>query len=526
MKLCPRCREPYGDDASFCSADGVALVQESDPLVGRTLAGRYRLLRRLGAGGMAIVYLARHVMIERLSAIKVLRGDLGLAPSYRERFHREARAVNRINHPNIVEITDFGEDAGLVYLVMEYVEGETLSAILRRGPLPWRRATRIGLQISSALVRTHELGVVHRDLKPENILISSRGVQPREEERVKLTDFGIAKLLDSPSITYGEQRFGTPGFIAPEYIEGEAPGPLCDLYALGMVMYEVVSGTLPFSSVRPADLLAATLAEDRIPLGSLVHGLPAEFESLVMRMIARRPEERPKDAVVVHESLARVAQQQSEPARERAAAAARSSGALERSPLPPPAITTRWHSMFGNLASQLEAASNARGDSDASVRRGRELTEHARALVDVLDRAASLAAGHQERVDQLEAHGRAFRASLGNAIDTLSRDRSHERACRETIDGRRAELRDANGGTDAWLWEVAALDAESRRLQSSEDDLGGQIQELQRQLDAQNEALEVELAEASGRLEGALLALRRLTGELARTVEEATQILR
>ena len=135
MKLCPRCAEPYTDDAGFCPLDGTALARSSDPFVGRTLAARYRLVRRIGSGGTAVVYLARHVMIERLSAIKILRHDLGMNASNRERFLREARAVNRIDHPNIVEITDFGEDGGLVFLVMEYVAGESLHAALDAGSI-------------------------------------------------------------------------------------------------------------------------------------------------------------------------------------------------------------------------------------------------------------------------------------------------------------------------------------------------------------------------------------------------------
>src|SRR5580658_8063210 len=137
MKLCPSCEESYPDDAGFCPFDGSALVRSTDPLLGRTLAARYRLVRRLGTGGMAVVYLARHVMIERLSAIKLLRQDLGMSPSHRERFLREARAVNRINHPNIVEVNDMGEDGGLVYLVMEYVEGQSLHEALAQGRFPW-----------------------------------------------------------------------------------------------------------------------------------------------------------------------------------------------------------------------------------------------------------------------------------------------------------------------------------------------------------------------------------------------------
>src|SRR5271170_4071654 len=155
MKLCPRCDESYPDDAGFCPFDAQALVRSTDPLLGRTLAARYRLVRRLGSGGMAVVYLARHVMIDRRNAIKILRQDLGMNPAHRERFLREARAVNRINHPNIVEITDLGEDGPLVFLVMEYVQGESLMTAVERGPLPFKRSVRIGLQVTSALARAH-----------------------------------------------------------------------------------------------------------------------------------------------------------------------------------------------------------------------------------------------------------------------------------------------------------------------------------------------------------------------------------
>src|ERR1700728_3966954 len=183
MKLCPRCSESFADDPAFCPFDGAELARSADPFVGRTLAARYRLVRPLGSGGMALVYLAKHVMIDRLSAIKVLRPDLAMSASHRERFLREARAVNRINHPNIVEITDLGESDGLVFLVMEYVEGESLLATLRRGRFPWPRAARVAAQIAAALARAHELGIIHRDLKPENVLLTRRG----GDDFVKLT---------------------------------------------------------------------------------------------------------------------------------------------------------------------------------------------------------------------------------------------------------------------------------------------------------------------------------------------------
>jgi serine/threonine protein kinase len=231
VKICPKCGEAYGGDVAVCPLDGAELKRTNDPYLGRTIAARYRLIRRLGTGGMAAVYLARHVMIDRMSAIKILRQDFCLNPTHRERFLREARAVNRINHENIVEITDCGEMDGIAYLVMEYVEGQTLHQALVGGSFHWLRAARVALQIASALGRAHQMGVVHRDLKPENILLArpvrvpgaSAAPNPftgteAESDIVKLTDFGIAKIIDAPALTFSEQLFGTPGYIAPECV--------------------------------------------------------------------------------------------------------------------------------------------------------------------------------------------------------------------------------------------------------------------------------------------------------------------
>ena len=194
MKICPRCSDLFGDDAAFCPHDGEVLEKSKDRFLGRTIAARYRLIRRLGSGGMSVVYLARHELIARLSAIKILRPELSLVAEHRERFLREARAVNRINHENIVEITDVGESDGIAYLVMEFIEGDSLLAHVQRGRLPWPRAARIGMQVASALARAHQMGIIHRDLKPENILLVKKDEADTASEHVKLTDFS-QKLL-------------------------------------------------------------------------------------------------------------------------------------------------------------------------------------------------------------------------------------------------------------------------------------------------------------------------------------------
>jgi serine/threonine-protein kinase len=542
MKLCPRCSESFADDAAFCPFDGGALARSSDPLVGRTLAARYRLVRPLGSGGMALVYLAKHVMIDRLSAIKVLRRDLGMSASHRERFLREARAVNRINHPNIVEITDFGESDGLVFLVMEYVEGEPLLAALRHGRFAWTRAARVAAQVSEALARAHQLGVIHRDLKPENVLLASRN----GEDFIKLTDFGIAKILDAPALTFSEQRFGTPGYIAPEYVEGAPADPRGDLYALGVVLYEMLTGAMPFDA-RGAELLAAPLREAPVKPSARTEGVPAELEELVLRLLARHPQDRPRDAFAVVDALSDLLRRLAGSARpppsseadegrpsmathagEPPVVSSRTQLTAEIAALPTAEIAARWHGMLADLRKQVQAAQAERREGDPGVRRARELADQAASLVSSLERAKATVAEHQARVDRLETHGRAFRTTLGHAIDTLSRDRSRERAHLEAILARREGI-DADAtlpgvdtrSRDALVWESAALEAEEARAQLVEQDLGFQIDALQRQLAEDNERLEADLAGATGQLEGALSALRRMTGDLIRTIEEA-----
>ncbi len=554
MKLCPRCAEPYADEASFCPLDGTELVRSTDPLLGRTLAARYRLVRRIGGGGMAVVYLARHVMIERLSAIKILRPDLGMDASKRERFLREARAVNRINHPNIVEITDFGEDGGLVFLVMEYVDGESLLAALKAGAFDWERAARIAIQIASALGRAHEQGVIHRDLKPENVLLMPRA----DGEFVKLTDFGIAKIVDAPALTLSPQRFGTPGYIPPETLEGEAASARGDLYSLGVVLYEMLTGTLPFDAKSPIDLLLLPSKQDPIKPSARKEGIPTALEDLVLRMIARKPENRPRDAFTVCAALEaalagtappstgadRVKGQLASPGgppsggRREApepsndappsapAPSARSWLAVELEAHPLDELGDRWQSTLSALEGRIERTARQRGNAAAGVRRARELKEIAHALVVSLDRAKGAVAAHQAIVDAIEVRGRDFRSAIGHAIDALSRDRSRERAELDAISTRRAGIRAELGASteaqsEPLIWEAAALQAQETRSLALESDLGFQIETLQRQLEAQNEQIERELVQATGMLEGALSGMRRITGELVRTLADA-----
>jgi serine/threonine-protein kinase len=303
MRICPRCSESFSDDTMSCPRDGAALKPIVDPLLGRTIGGRYRLIARLGAGGMSTVYLARHVIIDRLMAIKTLRRDLARDPVQRDRFLREARAVNRINHENIVEITDFGEtDDELVYLVMEYVPGEPLLKTMEKGPMSSSRAIHIAKQVGAALARAHEMGVIHRDLKPENLLLVPRRERP---DFVKVLDFGIAKIMDAPSLTGSQQIFGTPGYIAPEYIQSSNIDGRADLYSLGVILYELVTGALPFDYEYPGDLLVKHVTEAPIPPTTRLRTLETPMEALILKCLEKDPADRFRDAFHFLEELER-----------------------------------------------------------------------------------------------------------------------------------------------------------------------------------------------------------------------------
>ncbi|MFO0643197.1 MAG: protein kinase [Polyangiaceae bacterium] len=585
MKICPRCSELFPDDAGFCPYDGVSLERSNDKYLGKTIASRYRLIKRLGLGGMSSVYLARHIIIDRLSALKILRKELGLNPSHRERFLREARAVNRINHRNIVEISDVGEADGVAYLVMEYVEGESLHAHVQRGRLDWQRAARIGIQVASALARAHQMGIVHRDLKPENVLIVR---DDAGRDIVKLTDFGIAKIMDMPSLTFSEQLFGTPGYIAPEYVEGIPADERADIYSLGVVIYEMVTGTLPYEWQGQADLLLKPITQAPIPPVQRGVHLPAGLEALILSMLARRAEDRPQDAFAVHDGLVDVLRRSGgisstslpaiavtssphpyhppqetvvaslapgssaevtairgfspagpgsegppstndEPAR--ALRANESAHGLAVLPhLGTPEMATKWRTALAELEARIGDARRRGGSDGENAARAADLAAMAGEMIPRVERSARAVAELQSRVDRVEARGREFRANLGHAIDVLLRDRSRERAHLEAVRTRRIAVDGGEGPesvrtSDGRVWEASALHSEEARMSVVVADLGYQIEALQGQLDAKNDELDRELTEVSGALEGSVAALRRMSSELARTIREGIALV-
>jgi serine/threonine-protein kinase len=254
--------------------------------IGTTLAGRYRLLELLGQGGMATIYRARDAQLERDVAIKLLRPEFGRDPDFLARFRDEARAAASLSHPNIVAVFDFGEEESGPYIVMELVDGQDLGAILRdNGPLAPRQSARVAAEVAKALHAAHVHGIVHRDVKPSNILVGRDG-------RVKVADFGIARALTESQITMPGTTMGSVHYFAPEQARGEQATASSDIYALGIVLFEALTGQRPFSGDGAAAVALARLTTTPPRPSSLRASIPSELDAIVARAMAFDPDDR------------------------------------------------------------------------------------------------------------------------------------------------------------------------------------------------------------------------------------------
>jgi tRNA A-37 threonylcarbamoyl transferase component Bud32 len=274
---------------------GNALVPP--PLVGKDV-GPYRLLEVLGEGGMGTVYAAEHRLVERKVALKVLSPQIAQVEGAVDRFLLEARSASRIDHENVIEVYDLARsEDGYVYMAMELLRGADLAAVLRKvGSLPWARARGIALQIAGALAAAHDKAIVHRDLKPENIFLISKGGRA---DFVKILDFGIAKVLsaDAPKITRADGLFGTPQFMAPEQIECKAVDGRTDVYAFGCVLYQMVTGELPFDASTVMNILGKQLSHPPVPpaLRRPDLQIPDAVNAVIMTALEKDPARRWQD---------------------------------------------------------------------------------------------------------------------------------------------------------------------------------------------------------------------------------------
>lgn len=286
-------------------------ADDADPRISMVLADRYKIIRKLGEGGMGTVYEGEHVLIKRRVAIKCLHAHYANSPEIVARFHREALAATSIRHPNIVEVTDMGRfPDGAFFMVLEYLEGRDWAADLSHtGPQPLGRVVHILSQVCDALGAAHEKGIVHRDLKPENVFLCPRGDDP---DFAKVLDFGISKMQDSDAesprskgLTRTGMAMGTPYYMAPEQAQGKKDiDHRADIYALGVILFQALTNQYPFDDESYPMLVVKICTEDAPPITNFRSDLPPEIATLVARMLAKNPSDRPPSCALVKAALA------------------------------------------------------------------------------------------------------------------------------------------------------------------------------------------------------------------------------
>jgi serine/threonine-protein kinase len=499
----------------------------NDPALNKVIAGRYRLEARIGEGGMGIVYRARHVLIDRVVAVKLIRPDLRGETHLRAWMLREARAATRVDHAHIIDIHDIGEtEDGELYLVMEYLVGTPLSAEISRGPMPIQRAVDILEQMGAALARAHDLGVVHRDLKSDNILLTARGGR---KDFVKILDFGLAALAHDPRLAPKGAVFGTPEYMSPEQARGEQAGPQSDLYALGILFFEMLTGQLPFRSSDRDTLLEMQRTSPAAKPSSLRKDCHPVAERIITRLLEKDPRRRYRDGHHLLEELKALQRSLPSQAWDKEGGGEQPQAPQLYPPPPPRTVhVTEWASRAG-LFSRMLARAYPSGNAPPEVLQALATSWDVAAKANGLEGEI---ASHTRRLEALERRGRALRAEIGRKVEELAQEES--RALRDAAahadeeEAARAELAaaevhavdSANRANDAertnrgsrQVYEqsgaaLAMVDVKRQQLKQREakraareataKDLRRQIEELRAQLARYAEALEEDLA--SGR---------------------------
>jgi serine/threonine-protein kinase len=480
LKTCPKCKLTYPNERTFCFVDGTDLVALQDPRLGSTIAGRYVVEHVLGEGGMATVYAAHHTLVDRRCAIKIMNPMLSRDTTVRERFRREAKSAQKLAHPNVIEIFDQGEtEDGTSYIVMEHLIGSSLAEVILEGKIPVPRAVGLMIQIARGIARAHDLDVIHRDLKPENIFVVRH--EKGGGDLIKLLDFGIARSLHDTRLTGQGELFGTPQYMAPERITSTDVGPSADLYALGIIFFEMVTGVLPFESPDIASFFVKHLKEIPRPPRELNPLVPVELEDLILRLLAKEPIGRPVDAHRVHQDLVALARAHDipvpvDPQVDPAASSPRPASTMRA--LEP----TRWvkrSELFEKMLSRL---------GEKAPREARAALDELKPLVRNMIASGEKTIETQRKLEQIAERGRESRQRFGFAVDALGFDMSKAKgeerlaqenlaATTEKVESYKASFLAAHREITSWEGRSGFLEpysdlAEPYRRAADVDDLG------------------------------------------------------
>ena len=297
---CPKCRFENPDDTFYCGRCGTPLAGPQEGVVSKTItiqqpssflseervvAGKYRIIVPIGKGGMGVVYKAEDIKLERTVALKFLPVELTEDPEARERFIREAKAAAALSHPNICTVHEIGEDENQYFIAMECIEGQSLKEKTRKGALHHAEALNIAIQVAEGLEEAHKKGIVHRDIKPGNIMVMEKG-------QAKVMDFGLAKVFGASLITKEAKTMGTVAYMSPEQAQGQSVDHRTDIWSLGVVLYEMLTGELPFKGEFDQSVIHSILSREPEPLTKVLPTIPKALENVVLTALAKNPTHR------------------------------------------------------------------------------------------------------------------------------------------------------------------------------------------------------------------------------------------
>lgn len=558
MKICPTCGLRYPNDATNCFVDRAKLTEAPDPNIGKLISGRYRIESQLGEGGMATVYAARSALDNRPVAIKMFRKELAKDEKLRKRFEREATSAKRLAHPHIIEIFDYGvSDDGTHYLVMEYLAGESLESLIESGPIPLYRALDLMLQVLDGLARAHDFEVVHRDLKPDNLFIVHK---EDGGDHVKILDFGIARSMHDQRLTSQGEVFGTPQYMAPERITSIDAGAPADLYAIGVILYQLVANVLPFDANDISGFLLKHLREIPVPPSKHNPQLPPALDQLILRLLEKDPAKRPVDAHAVIKELTAIASNVAKPITQKKPPPPpppRKSGA-DATPFEPqarpgaskgtlaPATFERWErrvQIFAQMLQRVVPDQRTRPDLYQGF-------ERIRATVQQMGEVRQQSLREQMKLEAIRNQSRDAQSRFGRAMDTLGQDLSRireENVRAKQVRDEYAQVLARGGGPFAQIHakvmaSPAAPTAELAQLyrQGLEalDNLGRAMQEQQRaaawleakereaqDMQFQIDALRGQLAKLSQTAEDESAQLQTVVGQIGANLAQVEQAL-